>query len=168
MIKLTELLVFCMPFIKLLLVLLAIVLATRYLFTARSRRRWITVGMRLGGSVMILPLVLGVLLFASMASCSSRPRVLISPDARHVAEYKYEAGFLGRDATYVMVRKKWSILPDEAYGYLGPSDWSLTEVSWIDNSRLRIRYYPDTQSRYQVCNARAAGVVVECVRVDQK
>jgi hypothetical protein len=142
MIRLTELLIFCVPFVKLLLVLLAIVLATKYLFTARSRRRWITVGMRLGGSVMILPLALGVLLFALMAGCSSRPRVLVSPDARHVAEYSYKAGLLGRDATSVMVRKKWSILPQEAYSYFGPSDWSDTEVRWIDNNRLLIRYQP--------------------------
>jgi hypothetical protein len=68
-----------------------------------------------------------------------------------------------------MVRKKWSILPDKAYVYFGPGDWSDTEVRWVDNKRLLIQYQPpDREDRYQVCNACAAGVVVECVRVEQK
>jgi hypothetical protein len=35
-----------------------------------------------------------VLLLLMMIACTSRPRILVSPDSQPVAEYSYEAGFL--------------------------------------------------------------------------
>jgi hypothetical protein len=113
-IKITELLVFCLPFIKVLAVVVVITAATVYLFRARVARRWVRVCTRVAGAVLVLPLIVVALLLLTMVACESRPRILVSPDSQHIAEYSYQAGFLGRDSTSVTIRKKWSILPDVA------------------------------------------------------
>lgn len=70
--------------------------------------------MRITGGILLLPLALCVLLLLMMVACTSRPRILVSPDSQPVAEYSYEAGFLGRDSTFVSLRRKRSLLPDDA------------------------------------------------------
>jgi hypothetical protein len=162
-IRITELLVYCLPFIKGLAMLGVIAAATVYLFHARFERRWVRVFTRAAGAVLVLPLIVLALLLLTMVACESRPRILVSPDSQHIAEYSYEAGFLGRDSTFVSVRKRWSVLPDVAYEYQGPSDWSNTEVRWLGNGQLLIRYHADTKGRFQQCNQRAAGIMVQCV-----
>src|SRR5579859_4461478 len=107
-VRITEFVVFCIPFIKILVILGILGAATIYLLRARSMRRWLTVCMRVGGGILVLPLLVCMLLLVVMAACTSRPRVLVSPDSKHIAEYSYEAGFLGRDSTYVSVRREWS------------------------------------------------------------
>ena len=111
----------------------------------------------------MLPLVAALLLLLSMVACNTRPRILVSPDSRHVAEYSYEAGFLGRDSTFVTVRKRWSIFPDVVYQYAGPSDWASIEVRWLGNEQLLVRYRQDGEGRFQQCQKAAAGIVVQCV-----
>jgi hypothetical protein len=120
--------------------------------------------MRVGGGVLLLPLVLCMVLLVAMAACTSRPRIIVSPDSKHIAEYSYEAGFLGRDSTFVSMRGKWSLLKVDAYWYAGPSDWSGTEVRWPDNEHLLIRYQQDARDHRQHCrNDNVAGVFVQCV-----
>jgi hypothetical protein len=162
-IRITELLVFCLPFVRLLVILAAFSAAIRYLFRARSVRKWLRVCMRLAGGILILPLALCLLMMLVMVACVSRPRVLVSPDSRHVAEYSYEAGFLGRDLTVVSVRRNWSLLGDDAYRYAGPSDWSGTEVRWLNNEHLLIRYTEDMRGHFQRCINSAGSVLVECI-----
>lgn len=134
-----------------------------YLFRARSVRTWLRLCMRISGGILILPLFVCVLLLVTMVACSSRPRILVSPDSRHVAEYSYDAGFLGRDYTFVSVRRKWSLIRSDVYRYAGPSDWSGTEVRWIDNEHLLIRYTQDGEDRFQQCSREAAGILVLCI-----
>jgi hypothetical protein len=168
-IRITELVVFCLPFLKILVVLGILVATTVYLFRARSRRRRLRVCMRVGGGILVLPLVLGMLLLVAMAACTTRPRIVVSPDSNHIAEYSYQAGFLGRDSTFVRVRRKWSLLPVNAYWYAGPSDWSSTEVRWLDNEHLLIRYLKDDMDHPQHCdNNNVAGVFVQCVAESPK
>jgi len=163
-VRITEFVVFCIPFIKILVILGILGAATIYLLRARSMRRWLTVCMRVGGGILVLPLLVCMLLLVVMAACTSRPRVLVSPDSKHIAEYSYEAGFLGRDSTYVSVRREWSLLPVHAYWYSGPSDWSGTEVRWLDNEHLLIHYQKDDRGRPQHCSEnKIAGVFVQCV-----
>jgi hypothetical protein len=163
-IRITELVVFCWPFIEILVVLGILVATTVYLFRARSVRRWLRVCMRVGGGILVLPLVLCMLVLVAMAACTSRPRIIVSPDSNHIAEYNYQAGFLGRDSTFVRVRRKLSLLPANAYSYAGPSDWSGTEVRWLDNEHLLIRYLKDDNGHPQHCdNDNLASVFVLCV-----
>jgi len=84
-----------------------------------------------------------------------------SPDSQHIAEYTYNPGFLGRDSTFVVLGKRWSVQSETVYEYEGPSDWKGTEVRWLSKDRLLIRYYPD-QTRFQQCKAEAEGVSVQC------
>ena len=121
--------------------------------------------MHIGGGILVLPLVLCILLLVAMTACTSRPRIIVSPDSEHIAEYSYEAEFLGRDSTFVSVRRKWSLLPVNAYSYAGPSDWSSTEVRWLDNEHLLIRYQQDDRDHPQHCrnNNNVAGIFVRCV-----
>jgi hypothetical protein len=162
-IRITELLVFCLPFIKLLAVLGTVGTATVYLFRGRSVRRWLRISMRITGGILVVPLALCVVMLLMMVACTSRPRIVVSPDSRHIAEYSYEAGFLGRDSTFVSVRSKWSLLRHDAYWYAGPSDWSGTEVRWLDNEHLLIRYTEDREGRPQHCSSKAVDVLVQCV-----
>jgi hypothetical protein len=162
-IKTTELLVFCLPFIKLLVIIGVIAAAVVYLFRVSVGRQWLRISTRIVGALLVLPLVAALLLLLLMVACDTRPRVLVSPDSQHVAEYSYEAGFLGRDSTSVTVRKKWSVFPDVAYQYAGPSDWTSTEVRWLSNERLLVRYSGDGEGRFQECKAEAAGIVVQCI-----
>jgi hypothetical protein len=162
-IKATELLVFCLPFIKLLVIIGVIAVAVFYLFRVRFIRLWLRLCARIAGALLVLPLVAALLLLLLMVACDSRPRVLVSPDSNHVAEYRYEAGFLGRDSTSVTVRKRWSIFPDVVYQYAGPSDWTDTEVRWLSNEQLLVRYTPDGEGRFQQCQTGGAGIVVQCV-----
>jgi hypothetical protein len=162
--KTTEFLVFCLPFVKVLVVLGAIAGTILYLFTVRFVQRWLTICTRIAGAVLLLPFVVVLLvLLLMLVGDHPRPRVLVSADSQHIAEYSYEAGFLGRDSTVVTVRKKWSIFPDVAYQYQGPSDWTGTEVLWMTNDRLLVRYSLDEKGRFQQCNGKAAGVSVQCV-----
>jgi hypothetical protein len=163
-INITELLVFCLPFLKVLAIVAIIVAATVYLFRARSARQWLTICMRIAGAVLVVPLVvvLPFLLFVLMVGCTSRSRVLVSPDSQHVAEYRYQPGFLGRDSTFVTVRNKWSISPKVIYQYAGPGEWDDTEVQWLSNERLLVRYSPDRSGHFQQCKTGAASVVVQC------
>ena len=94
-IRITEFVVFCLPFLKILVVLGILVPTTVYLFRARSMRRWLRVCMRVGGGILVLPLVPCTLLLVAMAACTSRPRIIVSPDSNHITEYSYQAGFLG-------------------------------------------------------------------------
>jgi hypothetical protein len=162
-IRSTEFLVFCLPFIRLLVVLGIVGAATIYLFRARSVRKWLRICMRITGGILVVPLALSVVMLLMMVACSSRPQVLVSPDSQHIAEYSYEAGFLGRDSTFVSVRRKWSLLPRDVYWYDGPSDWSGTEVRWLDNQHLLIRYTEDQRGHSQHCSRKAADVLVQCI-----
>ncbi len=162
-IKTTELLVLCLPFIKLLVIIGVMAAGVFYLFRVRLIRLWVRLCTRIAGALLLLPLVAALLLLLSMVAYNARPRVIVSPDSRHVAEYSYEAGFLGRDSTFVTVRKRWSIFPDVVYQYAGPSDWTGTEVRWLSNEQLLVRYRPDGEGRFQQCQTGAAGIVVQCV-----
>lgn len=162
-ISVTEYVVLCLPFIRVLAILGILASAIVYLFRARSVRTWLKLCMRISGGILILPLFVCVLLLLAMVACSSRPRILVSPDSQHVAEYSYEAGFLGRDYTFVSVRRNWSLIRSDVYRYAGPSDWSGTEVRWIDNEHLLIRYTQDGRDHFQQCGREAAGILVQCV-----
>ena len=156
--KTTEFLVFCLPFVKVLVVLGAIAGTILYLFTVRFVQQWLTICTRIAGAVLLLPLVFVLLvLLLMLVGDHPRPRVLVSADSLHIAEYSYEAGFLGRDSTVVTVRKKWSIFPDMAYQYQGPSDWTGTEVLWMANDRLLVRYSLDEKGRFQQCKWQGRG-----------
>jgi hypothetical protein len=159
----TEFIVYCLQFLKVLIVIGILAVATVCLFRARSIRRWLRVCMRISGAILVLPLGFCVLFLIVMAACVRQPRIIISPDSQHVAEYSYMAGFLGRDVTSVNVRKKWSLIRSNAYTYAGPSDWSSTQVRWLDNERLLIRYSQDERDHPQRCNnGKLAGVFVQC------
>jgi hypothetical protein len=54
--------------------------------------------------ILMLRLARCVLLLLMMVACTSRPRILVSPDSQPIAECAYEAGFLGRDPTFVSLR----------------------------------------------------------------
>jgi hypothetical protein len=146
-----------------LLIIAAVAAATFYLFRGRSVRKWLRVCMRITGGILVLPLAICVLMLLGMAASASRPRILVSPDSQHIAEFTYQAGFLGRDFTLVSVRRKWSLVRHNAYRYAGPSDWSGTEVRWVDNEHLLIRYTEDSEGRSQVCSSKAEDVFVQCI-----
>lgn len=55
-------------------------------------------------------------------------------------------GFLGRDSTFVTVRKGWSIFPDVVYQYAGPSDGTDTEVRWLSNEQLLVHICPKARA----------------------
>ena len=160
-IRVTEFLVFCLPILVVLVIFAVAVAATVYLLRVRSGRRWLRICMRATGAVLVVPLILVLLLLIGMVGCTPRPRILVSPDSQHVAAYSCDAGWLGRDTTFVTVRKKWSIRPDIVYQYAGPSDWSSTQVHWLGNGRLVIQYEPEQSP--QLCKTEAAGVLVQCV-----
>jgi hypothetical protein len=125
-----------------------------------ANRRWLTACLRSCGALLVL--VLAFPLLWMVGDFGYKPKVFVSPDSQHIAAYTYEAGFLGRDMTVVTVRGKWSIWREEAYVYEGPSDWGDTEVHWVDDKRLAIRYFSDA-TRFQKCKAKVAGVTVDCV-----
>jgi hypothetical protein len=87
----------------------------------------------------------------------------VSPDSQHIAEYGYEAGFLGRDSTFVSVRRRLSFRSEYAYWYAGPSDWSGTDVRWLDNNHLFIRYKGVRENRSQYCSNNVSGIIVQCL-----
>jgi hypothetical protein len=105
-IGITEQIVFYLPLLKALAIVLALAAATVYLLRVRcANHKWLTVCMRVAGTVLVLPLVLALLLLLLMAGCTSRPRILVSPDSQHIAEYSYHTGFLARDSTFVTVAR---------------------------------------------------------------
>lgn len=128
----------------------------------KLRRRWLRNLMLILGICLALPASLSILIAGCSLENASRPHVLVSPDRSRVADYTYEAGFLGRDYSGVTVRLAGSIHSDEAYFYFGPSDWAGTTVHWLDNQNLEIGYYLDPHGRTQQCNALAASVKIHC------
>lgn len=137
-------------------------IVTVFLLACRIRRDWLRITLRVMGVFLVVPTILSCLIAGCSLADSHRPRVVISPDGSRVADYAYEAGFLGRDFSGVTVRLSKSIHPEEAYFYFGPSDWEGTTVRWLDNRNLEIGYHPDPDGRTQQCNAQAAGVEIHC------
>jgi hypothetical protein len=136
-----------------------------YLLRGRfTHRKWLKISTRIIGGLLILPTFVALALLTLMLACTPRPRIIRSPDLKHVAAYSYFAGFLGRDSSLVTVRSKWSIFPEAVYEYAGPSDWEGTEVHWLPNDQLMIRYHADPL-RIQHCRTQGAGVKVQCVPV---
>jgi hypothetical protein len=158
-IRITESLVFYIPFVMVLAIVGILAIVVVRLWRARASRTWQRVCMRIGAGMLTLPFILCLLTLLVMSACTSRPRLLVSPDAKHIAEYSYEAAFLGRDLTVITVRKKWSLFPARAYQYSGPSDWPDTQVRWPDNKHLRIDYSRDSEGRSQYCNPQAADIL---------
>jgi hypothetical protein len=135
---------------------------TVFLLAYRIRRNWLRITLRVVGVFLVVPTVLSCLIAGCSLADTNRPRVVISPDGSRVADYTYEAGFLGRDFSGVTVRLSKSIHPEEAYFYFGPSEWEGTTVRWLDNRNLEIGYHPDRDGRTQQCNPQAAGVEIHC------
>lgn len=138
-------------------------LATVGLLRAKIARLWLRICIRATGVVLAVPLILAILLLLLLGACSTRPRVIVSPDSQHIARYDYQAGFLGRDSSFVSVRNKWSLLSDDVYEYWGPSDWDGANVRWLNNRQLIIQYYPDRSGRHQECDTKGAGIEILCV-----
>lgn len=163
--KVDDLLAFYLPLVLRTVAVAAIAAAAVYLFRTRFTSRRLRICMRLTSAFLAVIVILWSLLLAFVVACTSRPRIFPSPDGKHVAYYSYDPGFLGRDLSTVDVRKKWSIgRPQPAYEYAGPSDWASTEVRWLSNDHLSIRYHSD-QSRFQECRTEAAGIKVQCIPV---
>ncbi|MBZ5681321.1 MAG: hypothetical protein LAO24_14570 [Acidobacteriia bacterium] len=162
-IRITELLIFCLPFVTVLAVLGVVTALMVWLFRAHGRTPLLKVCIRAAGTVLVLPLTLALMFLLLMGACTSRPRIIVSPDFQHVARYEYQVGFLSRDTTFVFVRKKWSIRSEQVYEYIGPSDWKDTDVRWLDNHRLMIRYHPNQAGGHQECKTEGAGIDVLCV-----
>jgi hypothetical protein len=143
---------------------LAVVLAGSMLLLVRKRfvyREWLTIGIRIMGTLLILPLIAATLI-AVLLAFRSRPKVFISRDGQHVAAYSYQPGFLGRDVTTVTVRNRWGLFTSEAYSCLGASEWTQTAVRWLDDDHIEIRYFSD-QQHFQKCKPQADGIEVSCV-----
>ena len=166
-IKITEVLVIYLPLVRILVIVSVAVAATVYLFRIRfPRHKWLTICARLLASALCMFLVLAfilTMLFLAFIGGVSGPRATVSPDSKHIAYHYYQAGFLSRDITSVLVGKRWDIHPEAVYEYAGPSDWTDTQVNWLGNNRLVIRYFLDNDSRLQQCTTAAAGILVQCV-----
>jgi hypothetical protein len=141
------------------ILLMGVIALGIFLFRVRiAHRRVLTACIRLIGAALVLP---SILLISLNRMENSPTRVFVSPDSLHIAYYKYQKGFLGRDLTVVTVGKNSGMLTDRVYEHDGPSDWSKTEVRWLNNDQLLIRYDPDPD-RFQQCKPEAEGVQVQC------
>lgn len=168
MIELTATIRHVLPALICILIIIGLAsLAIILLCTGKVQRIWAVVAARVAGVFLLLPICLLSLFLIAFVGCNERPRLIVSPDRRHVAEYSFDAGFLGRDATNVIVRKSWAITSQSAFSYFGPSGWDEADVKWIDNNHLRIRYYPDPE-RSQDCSTSAAGIVVVCEKMNPR
>lgn len=133
------------------------------LWAPRVKRRWLKTLLRTGGGLAASFLVaifgLGVLFSAG----DPRPqyRSTDSPSGLHRATLMCQAGFLGRDVSEVKITTKNSCKRLIAYGYDGPSDLTSTQVTWLDDFHLQIKYRLD-RDRYQHCEAQVADVSVAC------
>jgi hypothetical protein len=151
-----------LPLVKWAALFLGMALATVYLFRVQfTGWKWLDVCARAVGVLFVVPTMITLMLLVT--AWPVRPQICVSPDSRHTAEYTYAAGFLGRDTTVVRIRSEWSIWPETAYAYEGPSNWTATGVRWLNSNTLLIEYYPDP-TRFQECKTRVAGVIVRCVR----
>lgn len=125
--------------------------------------RWLLIAMRLVGGAAAL-CIFALLSFPLML-IAGRPkpqyRTVISPTGSHAATLKYSAGFLGRDFSNVRITKNGCCQHFTAYEYLGPSTLEGTEVTWVDDSHIRIQYRFDS-ARAQHCERHVADVVVIC------
>jgi hypothetical protein len=157
--KITEFVAFNLPMFKMLAIFVTMAVGGAFLFRVRLvNRQWLKICMRLVAAIFVLPLIVFII---DLIVDKSRPRIFISPDSQHIAKYSYDAGFLGRDFTAVVVGGRWSTQFVNVYEYEGPSDWNGTEVRWLNNERLLIRYYPDPE-RFQQCKTEAEGISVQC------
>jgi hypothetical protein len=139
--------------------------ATAYLFKVRiPRHRWITVFARViaGGLTLLLLVAFGfALLMLWVTGGGPRTRAYVSPDSKHIAYYWYTEGWLGRDTADVYVGGIWH-RPGWAYSHGGGSDFADTDVIWLSNDDLLVRYSVQEDGP-QYCNSPAAGIRVRCV-----
>jgi hypothetical protein len=162
-IELTEAILFAAPKVAF-LAIAALFTTASFMFIRRNKfptgwRQKATFGL---GLCLAPPAAISIMIAFSSLTSTNKPHFFVSPDHKHVADLKYEAGFLGRDVTGLTVRSSNSFHGEDAYLYFGPSSWEDTIVRWQDNNNLVIEYYPDSGGRKQECRTAAVGISISC------
>jgi len=131
------------------------------------KRRWLKNALAIVGALVAGPAVFvfvvaaGLSILVWLSNPGPQYRSVESPDGAHTATVKYQAGFLGRDASYVWITKKGRCKHYRAFTYYGPSWPDETKMIWRDSTHLRIQYALDLNRR-QKCDSHAADVEIIC------
>jgi hypothetical protein len=141
-----------LPSLGILALLLAYVgLIVLLLWAPRIRKLWLRILSRILGIVAATPLVVAIpaLFLALMLALGDPPakiRQVVSTDGQ-IATLKYNAGFLGRDSTEIILKQSDCCHHAVVFRHHGPSSFEDTKIKWIDNSHLEITYHtrPDDQ-----------------------
>ncbi len=136
------------------------------LWAPRVRNRSARIVCRVAGGILALPLTLAapVVGFGALLISGSPPaqtRTVASP-LRQEATLKYQAGFLGRDHTEVILKSRNDCGHTRVLSHAGPSSFDDLQIEWLDNEHLQLTYHtrPDDLQR---CEKQVDDVSIKCV-----
>ncbi len=134
------------------------------LWAPKLKKPWMKITSRLLGFVAIAPLPL--LIFGIMLGSGSPPmqnRMVKSLNGAE-ATLNYEAGFLGRDFTEVLLKKNGCCRHRQIFWYAGPGYFDSTQMQWIDNNHLQISHHARISDPVH-CEQISENIVITCTRL---
>ncbi len=138
------------------------------LWAPRVRDRSARIVCRVAGGLLALPLAVvaplagfGILL--GSGDPPAQTRTVASP-RRQEATLEYQAGFLGRDHTEVILKSRNDCRHTRVLSHAGPSSFDDPQIEWLDNEHLQLTYHtrPDD---LQQCVKQVDNVSVTCVAI---
>lgn len=138
------------------------------LWAPRLRKRWQRVTSRVLGAAGAGPLLIALpallLGFAlSLGDPPAQTRIVQSLDGRQ-AKLSYQAGFLGRDYTEVIMKRADCCRHTAVFWHAGPSFFDDPKIEWLDNHHLSITYRT-RPGDLQHCERQMGDIAILCVPV---
>jgi len=135
------------------------------LWAPRVRKRSAILACRIAAAVLTLPLavatpVIGFGLLLASGDPPAQTRTAISPRGNE-ATLRYQAGFLGRDYTEVLLKSRNGCRHVRVLSHAGPSWFDDPKIEWIDDHHLHLTYHARRDDP-QRCERQVDDVVVNC------
>jgi hypothetical protein len=134
------------------------------LWAPKLKKQWMKITSRVLGFVGIAPLPL--LLFGFMLGTGNPPPQKHTVKSLNGAEatLNYEAGFLGRDFTEVLLKENDCCRHRQVFWYAGPGYFDSTQMQWTDNNHLQISYHARPSDPVH-CEQISEKIVITCTRL---
>lgn len=135
-----------------------------FLWAPKLKKPWMKITSRALGFIGIAPLPL--ILFGFMLGTGNPPTQNRTVKSLNGAEatLNYEAGFLGRDFTEVLLKKNDCCRHRQVFWYMGPGYFNSTQIQWLDNNHLQISYHARPSDPVH-CDQISENIVITCTRL---
>lgn len=143
---------------------IAVIIAVLF-WAPRIEQRWLRISSRILGAALLVPflMMLTLAMFGFMITGGNPPtesRTVKSNDGAE-ATLNYDGGFLGRDYTFVTLKRRAECRHVQVFWLAGPSSFDDAKLEWLDNQHLRISYHARPGDR-QHCESQLGEIKISC------